>query len=163
MKLIVQGVGVWVLVGTGEPVGVVVYVNVGVRVLAIVGVLVGVRVRFGVGEGVIHGPPYCIVSVWSGLLALTAYPAVHAWFGITATAWSSRVDVPGLGLGTTSHWLPSQCSLNEPPNRAPTAQTSFEEAADTPRNGPSPPGAGTTLHCVPSQCSVSTFPPEVLP
>src|SRR5579885_2814505 len=71
---------------------------------------------------------------------------------------------PGLGLETTLHWLPFQCSISVSDGLSvpwllydPTAQTSLVELAATPyRLLNEPPGLGllTRLHFVPFQCSI---------
>src|SRR5437667_9102356 len=66
----------------------------------------------------------------------------------------------GLGLGTTVHWLPSQCvtSVCMVPAEVylPTAQTSLAEIATTPPRLAGRPGLGlgTTVQAVPSQCRI---------
>jgi hypothetical protein len=61
------------------------------------------------------------------------------------------------GEGTTVQVWPFQCSTRPAPFALPTAQTSFDESADTPFN--SLPfgsmGLATTLQFVPFQCSMN--------
>src|SRR5712692_3316856 len=74
---------------------------------------------------------------------------------------------PGLGLLTTLHWLPSQCStsvclgLFSLADVSPTAQMSFDVTIVTPPNTllAKPVGLGVliTLHWLPSQCSARVF------
>src|SRR5262245_463459 len=66
---------------------------------------------------------------------------------------------PRFGAGTTSHAVPSQCSMSGPakPFRPPTAQTSVGDTADTLRKesfAPVEAAPGTTFHAAPSQCSM---------
>src|SRR6185312_16487778 len=81
------------------------------------------------------------------------------------TAKSSLPIEVGLGLVTTLHCLPFQCSISvwEGPPLAchPTAQISLAETTATPvsvLNSEPVLGLFTTLHCVPSQCSITAWP-----
>src|SRR5579872_3770441 len=76
---------------------------------------------------------------------------------------------PPLGLETTLHMLPFQCSMSVPAPTAwsswPTAQMLVAEIAATPSRALfCVPGLGllTTLHLLPSQCSMSVLKPVVL-
>src|SRR5262249_41345593 len=120
----------------------------------------------GLGTTLQLVPSQCSISVCVALLALGwKPPTAHTSVPETAvTPFSSLFCVPGLGLGTTLHVRPFQCSVRvcAGPNPAtvklPTAQTSLLETAATPSRMLSAPpglGLGTTLHLWPFQCSAS--------
>src|ERR1043166_576414 len=75
-------------------------------------------------------------------------------------------SAPGLGLGTTDHALPFQCSVsvwlgvNCPLEYSPAAQTSLPLPVTALRLLVSVPtlGLGTCDHALPFQCSVSVIP-----
>ena len=89
----------------------------------------------------------------------TSYtPTAHASFADSETTpFRSRKFDPGLGLGTTVHWLPAQRSVNEVGPLSPTAQMVPSGEADTARNVVENPafGLSTRVHCDPFQWSVS--------
>src|SRR2546421_2130389 len=73
---------------------------------------------------------------------------------------SSLGCVPTLGLDTTLHFLPFQCSISVcwtplALMKSPTAQTSLVETAVTPFRTPACLGALTVRQLVPFQCSIS--------
>src|SRR5437660_258413 len=76
------------------------------------------------------------------------------------TPKSSLGCVPTLGLDTTLHFLPFQCSISVcwtplALMKSPTAQTSLVETAVTPFRTPACLGALTVRQLVPFQCSIS--------
>src|SRR5215471_4243242 len=107
-------------------------------------------------------PSQCSINARSGPLAPRRCPTAQTLVDeMACTAYSWLPLVPGLGLGTTDHAVPSKCSirvLNLPllPVWVPTAQTSEGETAVTADNMSAAPAWGwsTTLHCVPSQASI---------
>src|SRR5258708_2755466 len=83
----------------------------------------------------------------------------HTLFADTAaTPLSSLLPVPGLGLDTTVHALPFQCSTSVLALLYdPTAHTSPVDTAATPLAASliPPLGLDTTRHALPSHCSTS--------
>src|SRR5207249_10649238 len=112
----------------------------------------------GVGVGVAveeNGLVQCSVSV---LLPNT--PTAHASLPLPLTPSSSLLPLPTLGLGTTDHALPSQCSvsvwvLGKLPT-SPTAHTSLPLPVAALRifSFGSTLGLGTTDQALPSQCRI---------
>src|SRR5579884_3784105 len=123
---------------------------------------------FGPGLGLfttLHSVPFqCSVSVFRAEELLAVKPTAQTSFEETAaTLRNSLLIEPGLGLVTTLHFVPFQCSVNVCVTPAvltwnPTAHTSLLETALTAYRVLSiVPGLGlvTTLQPVPFQCSVT--------
>src|SRR5947209_8812479 len=92
------------------------------------------------------------------------FPTVHTLFAdTTATPFSMLPFFPALGLATTLHCVPFQCSINVLlislflTMMYPTAHTSLDETAATPLRRLLLPAVGLVIRLqrVPSQCSVS--------
>src|SRR6266702_4238344 len=122
----------------------------------------------GLGLGVTaHWDPFqCRIKVVVGPTSPSAVPTAQAELAESAATPDNKLSrLPTLGLETTSHWEPSQCSTNEafcmpllPGCMCPTAQMSLAATAVTAVRALSEVpglGLGTTLQLVPSQCSVS--------
>src|SRR5439155_1646331 len=80
---------------------------------------------------------------------------------VVATPASSLPCCPGLGLGTSTHFVPFQRTISafgrELAMKPPAAQTSYADVAATAASTLPLPGAGTVLcvHCCPSHRSTS--------
>src|SRR6476646_9163095 len=103
-------------------------------------------------------PFQCSISVW-----LPAMPTAQTSLAATAATPSRTLLAPGLGLATTAHAVPFQCStsvrLALPEKYMPTAHTSLAATAVTPKSWSDTLALAlvTMDHAVPSQCSVSVW------
>src|SRR6266567_4020958 len=110
---------------------------------------------FGLGTMLHRVPFQCSISVCYTPLLPTEAPTVQISFAETALASIRELKFdPGLGLGTTLHCVPFQCSINVEPTELlilnPAAQTLLVEMATTPkRKLACVPvfGLGTMVHC----------------